>query len=631
MAFEQWIQQKIKPITAIAAALVALGLASHWLGQTFLQQGFYIIAAIIAGVPILLRAWSALRMKIISIELLVSVAVIGAFIIGEYDEAAFVTFLFLFGDFLEQKTLAKTRQSIQTLADMAPTTALVVQPDGQTAEIDVDDVVPNQELLVKTGAQIPVDGEILTGRGDLNEASITGESRLVAKENGADVYAGTILENGTLHIKATKVGDDTTFAKIVELVEDAQDTKSHAEKLIDKFAQYYTPAVLVIALLVGLVTQNLRLAITVLVLGCPGALVIGAPVSNVAGIGNGAKHGVLVKGGAVMTTLRNVDTFVFDKTGTLTQGKTTVTTIHQDDPTGLQYAARLENDSDHPLGRAIVAYAADHQLLNPGLKVTATQTYQGLGIAAQVDGQQVLVGNQALLKQYQVTMTPQQTATMQTMQTQGESLVLVAVNGQLTTLLGISDQIRPAVAERLQELKQLGAKQLVMLTGDNERTAQAVAAQIGIDQVHAELLPADKVKFVKQLQSEGRTVAFVGDGINDSPSLAQADIGIAMGSGTDVALETSDVVLMQSDFTELVHAYGLARKTVGNMRENIVIALATVAFLFLGLIVGVVDMASGMLVHEGSILVVILNAMRLIGYQRPVKKIKENWQIAKEN
>ncbi|MCT3371049.1 cation-transporting P-type ATPase, partial [Lacticaseibacillus paracasei] len=325
MKFQRYINQHTSQITLITAILIGVGLLGKVVDSDMVYTVSFIAASIISAVPIVLRAVSALRFKTISIELLVSIAVIGAFIIGEYNESAIVTFLFLFGTFLEDKTLAKTRHSIKNLTEMAPTTAMVVDDDGNTEETDVDFVDVDDVVLVKAGGQIPVDGEIVDGFGHINEASITGESKLVTKGTGDQVFSGTILDNGTLKVRATKVGDDTTFGKIVELVEDAQDTKSPAEKFIDKFATYYTPAVLIIALIVGLITKDFRLAITVLVLGCPGALVIGAPVSNVAGIGNGAKNGVLIKGGEVMNTFANVDTLVFDKTGTLTEGKTAVT------------------------------------------------------------------------------------------------------------------------------------------------------------------------------------------------------------------------------------------------------------------------------------------------------------------
>lgn len=627
MKFQLWIEKHTTQITAITAVLIAAGYASKYLLQLPVAYAILLaVASIIAVVPIALHAISALRVKVISIELLVTIAVIGAFVIGEYNESAVVTFLFLFGNFLEQKTLAKTRASIKSLTAMAPTTAELVNDDGSVETVDVDDVEEGDVVLVKTGGAIPVDGTVIEGQGYTDEAAVTGESRAVTKNTGDSVFSGTLLSDGYVKIKATKVGEDTTFGKIIELVEDAQDTKSHAEKFIDRFAQYYTPAVLIIALAVFLVSRDFKLAITVLVLGCPGALVIGAPVSNVAGIGNGAKRGILVKGGEAMDTFAKVDTFVFDKTGTLTEGKTALADAKvygADAAQILTQTAAVEALSDHPLGKAILN-AADAQGLDyKKLAISASQTLKGQGITATVAGQEICAGNQKLLAAHHVTLNEQQQADLAALQATGSSVVIVAVAGQVAAIYTIADTIRPELADQLAALRQAGAKHLVMLTGDNAQTANYVAEQLGIDEVHAELLPDEKVNYVKAFKDEGRTVAFVGDGINDSPSLATADIGIAMGSGTDVAIETSDIVLMQSRFAALVHAYKLAKKTVMNTRENVAIAIGVVAFLLLGLIAGFIYMASGMFVHEASILVVIFNAMRLINFGGREKEAKK--------
>ncbi|KZU79844.1 heavy metal translocating P-type ATPase [Lactiplantibacillus plantarum] len=622
MKFQLFLTKHTNQITLVTGILIVLGMLSKYLLQfTLGYQVILAVASIIAVIPIAVRAWSALRNKVFSIELLVSIAVIGAFIIGEFNESAIVTFLFLFGSYLESKTLQKTRTAIKGLTDMSPTTATLVTDDG-TEEVDVDDVDEGDVVLVKTGSQVPVDGIVVEGNGYLNEASITGEARQINKQLDDSVYSGTMVENGYLKIKATQVGDDTTFAKIIELVEEAQDTKSKAEKFIDRFAQYYTPAVLVLAVLVFAFSRDFRLAITVLVLGCPGALVIGAPVSNVAGIGNGAKRGILIKGGEVVDTFAKVDTLVFDKTGTLTEGNTAVTTMHtytNNADNQLALAAAIEGVSDHPLGQAIVSYA-DQQSAGVSPVLDDTETVKGQGICAQVGQQEVVIGNQKMLTAHNIKLNPTQLKDLNGLQAGGQSTVIMAVDGQVQLIFGIADTIRPGVKDSLAALKAQGIKKLVMLTGDNELTAQAVANELNLDEVHANLLPEEKVEYVKKLKAAGNTVAFIGDGINDSPSIANADIGIAMGSGTDVAIDTSDVVLMQSSFPALVHSHGLAKKTVLNTRENIFIAIATVAFLLIGLIFGYIYMASGMFVHEASILVVIFNAMRLINFQTKFDK-----------
>ncbi len=618
MKFQRYIQNHQNQITLASAILIAIGFAGKYLlSSTVVYDWAFILASIIAAVPIMIHAYQSLRVKVISIELLVSIAVVGAFIIGEYNESAIVTFLFLFGSYLEQRTLSKTRQSIKSLTQMAPETAVILHDDGTQEEVDIDDVDEGDHIMVKTGASVPVDGNIVSGSGYLDESVITGESKAVAKTTGDSVYSGSILGNGTLTVEATKVGEDTTFGKIIELVEDAQDAKSPAESFIDKFAQYYTPAVLVIAVLVYLFTRDFPTAITVLVLGCPGALVIGAPVSNVAGIGNGAKRGILLKGGAVMDDFAKVDTFVFDKTGTLTLGNTAVSAVKDyadDSKEALALVARAERLSDHPLGKAITDYATHEKVDFEQLDVAENDTVKGQGLTATIDGHHVLVGNLKMMNANSIALTDTQKADLTDVQHTGSSVVMVAVDGALKLILGVSDTIRPGIKAQLQALRDHGAKHLVMLTGDNKITAQYVAEQIGLDEVHAELLPEEKVDYIKKFKDQGRTVAFVGDGINDSPAIATAQIGIAMGSGTDVAIETSDVVLMQSSFEALVHAYALSKKTVINTKENIAIAIGVVVFLLIGLIVGFIYMASGMFVHEASILVVIFNAMRLISY-----------------
>ncbi|MPM08009.1 Cadmium-transporting ATPase [bioreactor metagenome] len=498
---------------------------------------------------------------------------------------------------------------------MAPESALKQVESGEFEEVDVDDVDVGDTLLVKTGAKVPVDGTVISGEGYINEASITGEAVPVGKKKGSQVFAGTILENGTMQIVADRVGEDTTFGRIIELVEEAQDSKSEAERFIDRFSKYYTPAVLVLSLLVWLVSRNIELAITILVLGCPGALVIGVPVSNVAGIGNGARHGVLLKGSEVIHDFSRVDTIVFDKTGTLTVGNPTVADTQyyvSDIQQTLGYLTSMERESDHPLAKAIV----QHLGVLDTYTVQRTNVVAGGGIVAEVDGHRVAVGNVGLMEQEKVVFSEKALRDIARFEASGNSLVLTAVDGELQILMGIRDQIREGVKVHLRKLKRLGVKHLVVLSGDNQGTVDLVSKELGLTEAHGHMLPQDKASYIKKLQTEGRTVAFVGDGVNDSPSLALAHIGIAMGSGTDVAIETSDVVLMNSDFSRLPHALGLAKATANNMRQNIAIAVGVVLVLLASVFFSEwMNMSIGMLVHEASILVVILNGMRLLRFQ----------------
>lgn len=619
MRTQRLILSKKNPIALICAILIIIGFISELGFHNELVAILSLGAASVLGVlPIVIQAYQALRVKVVSIDVLVTIAVIGALVINNLEESAIVTFLFLFGAFLEQRTLNKTRSAIKELTEMAPESALKRTEDGGFEEVDVDEVDVDDILLVKTGAKIPVDGTVLSGEGHINEASITGESVPVGKREAAKVFAGTILENGTLQIIADRIGEDTTFGKIIELVEEAQDSKSEAERFIDKFSRYYTPAVLVLAFIVWLISQDVELAITILVLGCPGALVIGVPVSNVAGIGNGARHGVLLKGSEVISDFSRVDTFVFDKTGTLTIGNPKVADkeVYTDNVGDIEqvmaYLASVENESDHPLAKAVVEYIGDTELY----EVEKTDVVKGGGVVALVKGQRVAVGNVALMQQEGVTLSQKALADIARFEKNGNSLVLIAIDGELKALMGIRDQIRPGVKEDLQKLKELGVSRLVLLSGDNQGTVDLVASELGLTEAHGHMLPEDKSAFIKDLIAKGHIVAFVGDGVNDSPSLALAQIGIAMGGGTDVAIETSDVVLMNSDFNRLPHALGLTKATARNMRQNIVIAVGVVIALLSFLVFSEwMNMSIGMFVHEASILAVILNGMRLLRYR----------------
>ena len=449
---QKWLMKNRNRLTAATGILIVLAFAAKWLFKSeAAESGLLLAASLIGGFPIAASAWQALKVKVISIDLLVTLAILGAFVIQEFEESAIVAFLFLFGAYLEQKTLAKTRSAIKELVEMVPETALRQTADGDFEEVDLDDLDEGDIVLVKTGGKIPVDGEVVSGSGTANEASITGESMPLDKKPGDPVYAGTILENGTIRIEAEKVGDETTFGKIIELVEEAQDSKSQAERLIDRFSKYYTPVVLLLAIIVGLISQDLELAVTILVLGCPGALVIGVPVSNVAGIGNGAKQGILFKGSEVITKFSKVDTIMFDKTGTLTYGDPRVSQVKKYGQGQLaeQLLVSVEKESAHPLAKAITGYYEDLE----AKEVEASQVLQGGGIVAQVAGQQVLVGNHYLLDQYHVPVAKQMERDMEELASAGNSLVLVAVNGQLELALGLKDEIRAGVKEDLAALK----------------------------------------------------------------------------------------------------------------------------------------------------------------------------------
>ena len=604
-------------IALISGILIAVAFLSKWItGNTNVFVWSLVVASILGLAPIAIQAYQALRVKVVSIDVLVTIAVLGAFVIQNFEESAIVTFLFLFGAYLEQRTLNQTRSAIKELTEMAPESALKQMENGEFEEVEVDDVDVGDVLLVKTGAKVPVDGTVLTGEGSINEASITGESIPVSKEKGSNVFAGTILDNGTIQIVADRVGEDTTFGKIIELVEEAQDSKSEAERFIDRFSKWYTPVVLVLAFIVWIFSGDVELAITILVLGCPGALVIGVPVSNVAGIGNGARHGVLLKGSEVISDFSRLDTMVFDKTGTLTVGNPSVAEreYYGDNiEEALGYLASIERESDHPLAKAVLEEIGETEYS----AVEDTEVVKGGGIVATVNGYRVAVGNVALMERENVKLNKKAKEDLARFEKTGNSLVITSVDGELKVLMGVRDQIRPGVKEDLQRLKKLGVKNLVMLSGDNQGTVDVVSKELGLTEARGNMLPEHKSEYVKMLiEEKGQIVAFVGDGVNDSPSLALANIGIAMGSGTDVAIETSDVVLMNSDFSRLPHALGLVKATARNMKQNILIAVGVVLVLLASVLFSEwMNMSIGMLVHEASILAVILNGMRLLKYK----------------
>ena len=621
-------KQRRQLLTAVSGLLILLALGSKYLlSQVNWHNGLMAGAALIAGFDIAQRAWRSLRQRHISIELLVTIAAAGALVIGEYWEAAAVTFLFLFGAYLEARTLGQTRRVLQGLLELAPTTAIVLRNDRQV-EIMPHEVIPGETVLIKPGAKIPVDGDVIDGRSAVDESAITGESIPVEKGAGTAVFAGTVNQAGLLKVKATGVGSDTTLARIIRRVEEAQEEKAPTQRFIERFARWYTPFIILLSGAAYLITRDLELALTLLVIGCPGALVISTPVSIVAGIGRAAKRGILIKGGEYLENAGKISALALDKTGTLTAGRPVVTDIialqsvvaaggngratvmEENRQQVLYWAAIAEAGSEHPLAQAIVA-AADST--EPIPHADQFETFTGQGVQATYLGHQIGVGTNYLMANLGISIPTMAQIQLDKLQREGKTAVFVALDGLLIGVLGIADQIRPTAPEMVHRLRVAGLNKVLMLTGDNERTAQAIAAAASIHTVHADLLPEDKLELIRQLQSEGHVVAMVGDGINDAPALATADIGIAMGAaGTDVAIETADIALMTDDLLKIPEALHLSRATLNNIRQNVIIALVTVALLLAGVLLGKVHMAGGMLVHEASVMVVILNGMRLL-------------------
>lgn len=566
---------------------------------------------ILAGTHIFKKAWMDLKYRIIGIDLLVTIAVIAAFIIGDLFEAAAVTYLFTLGHVLEKGSLEKTRGALKALMDLRPSMARILLDNAETM-VPLEQVIKGDILVVKPGEKIPVDGIILEGFVSIDEQMMTGESMPVEKAMKDMVFGATIVKSGYLKMQALHVGDDTTLSKIIHMVEDAQDNKAKTQKFMERFSSYYTPLVVLLALVILLITRDVRFAITMLVISCPGALVIATPVSFVAGIGNAAKKGILFKGGESIERLAKGNIVLFDKTGTLTQGKPAIQTIKSyglKEADLVRIAAIGESYSEHPLSEAILSYA-NTLGIDVSDKPVNTDLVIGKGIIFSYQGTTYSIGNHKLSNH--ITEAIEQD--ILDFERKGLTTLILSDETGVLGLFGIADQIRPDALKLMTSLKQLGIDQTFMLTGDQPLIAKNISHQLQLDGYYASLMPEDKANIIKQYSKSNHTI-FVGDGINDALALSYADASVAVGGlGKDLAMETADVVLMQ-DLGRLTDAIDISRKVRINMIENISFALIVVVFLILGVIFNIVNMSLGMFVHELSVLVVLINAIRLLKYK----------------
>jgi Zn2+/Cd2+-exporting ATPase len=614
--------------TAVAGALIAAGQAAGPLADLTgaaglagaaptLRTAALVTATLVAGAAIAVRAARDLRIRRIGIEALVTIAATGAIVIGELWEAAAVTWLFALGGALEASTVGRTRAALSRLLELVPETARV-RRRGVEVEIAPADVQPGELVIVRPGDRIPVDGEVVAGAAAVDESTITGESMPVEKATGSPVSAGTIASGGRLEVRAERIGGDTALGRIIHRVEEAQEDQVPAQRAIERFARWYTPGVVALAVVAGLVTRDVRLALTLLVIGCPGALVISMPVAVVAGIGRAARRGILIRGGEHLETVGRVTAVALDKTGTLTEGRPELVAADPLVPGVtaedlLRWAAVAEAGSEHPLAVPLLAAARAN-----GTEIPATPdgfvAHAGGGVEADTpDGHRVAVGTPRLLGELGLGVPDPAHDLLERHRDIGRTAVLVVRDGEVVGVLALADRVRDDAAAAVAALRAAGVDHVAMLTGDARAVAVAVAAEVGIDHVHAELSPEDKLAVVEQLRSDGYVVAMVGDGVNDAPALAVADVGIAMGTaGTPVAIETADVALTTDRLPRAAEALSISRRTVRVMRQNVTIALVTVAVLLAGVLAREVHMAGGMLVHQGSVLLVILNAMRLL-------------------
>lgn len=605
-----------------SSLLIALGFIGSYNGiSPFMTTILYAIAIVINGYKPVKSAFYALKSRSLDMNVLMSVAAIGAALIGEWFEGATVVWLFALGNALQNRSMEQTRKSIRNLMDLAPSEAWI-KVDSELVKKPVDEVSVGQIVVIKPGDRIPLDGEIIQGETSVNQAPITGESIPVDKLAGDTVYAGTINESGSIEIKVTKLVEDTTIAKIIHLVEEAQEQKAPTEAFIDKFASIYTPIVFVLAIVVivlpplfgiGTWGEWVYKGLALLVVACPCALVISTPVAIVSAIGNAARNGVLIKGGTFLEKAGAINAIAFDKTGTLTEGKPKVSeietlTITEDELISLAFT--LEDYSTHPIAKTIVEYAKDKGVLSKNGEMF--KSIVGKGVQATIDGEVYYAGNLKLFEEMNTSLGNVKTK-VDAIQNQGKTVVIIGTQQEIMGIISVSDTIRQTTVKALDGLKQVGVNQLVMLTGDNEGTAKMISSETNINRYFAELLPEDKVDAIKQLQNEGHSVAMVGDGINDAPALATADLGIAMGgAGTDTAMETADIVLMADNLEKMPHTVKLSRKALAIIKQNIWFSLI-VKFAALVLIFpGWLTLWLAVLSDTGAAIIVILNSLRLL-------------------
>ncbi len=602
---------------AFLAALIAAGIEPRIAAYAF-------DAAMLVGLlPIARRAVAAARSGTpFSIETLMTIAAIGAAIIGAGEEGAAVVFLFLVGELLEGVAAGKARSGIRSLNVLIPKTA-ILDEDGRIREVPAALVAIGSVILVRPGDRIASDGVVVDGEGSVDEASVTGESEPVAKRPGSTVYAGTINGDGVIRVRATATAADNTIARVVRLVEKAQESKAPTERFIDRFSRYYTPGVVVAAILVAAAPPLFLGAewpgwiykgLAILLIGCPCALVISTPAAVASSLAAGARQGLLIKGGAVLETLAGITAVAFDKTGTLTAGKPVVTDVLGFDSPAREViglAAALEAGSNHPLASAILARFDDERSTLP--TVSNARAIAGKGVVGGVNGLDVFFGSLAAIGD--VLVPADRMAQIAALQDEGKTVsVLIVGDSILAGAVAMRDQPRPDAKAGLQALRDAGIR-IVMLTGDNSRVATAVASGLSID-VLSELLPADKQRLVAELQSGGYKVAKVGDGINDAPALAAADVGIAMGGGTDVALDTADAATLHGRVGDVATMIALAKRTMRNIRQNVAIALGLKAIFLVTTIIGVTGLWPAILADTGATVLVTMNALRLLAPPR---------------
>ncbi len=618
----------------IFSLLSGLSLLIGWLGETFfgfpsfLSIGFYIAAYVLGGWDISRHAWHALREKHFDTDGLMIVAAIGAAFLGEFAEGALLLFLFSLGHSLEERALNRARKAVSALGELTPKTALVKR-DGKEQELPVESIQLGDVAVIRPGVRIPVDGVIVDGSSGIDQSSVTGESLPVDKTVGETVFAGTVNGEGALEVKVTRLAKDSTLSRVMKMVEEAQAQKSPTQQTVEKFERVFVPAVLILTALVIVVPplfgypfrESFLRAMTLLVAASPCALALGTPASILAGVAQAARNGVLVKGGAHLENLGRLKAIAFDKTGTVTHGRPVVTDVvlnqasRRKEADLLSIAAGVESRSAHPLAQAIVKAAQTQGV--PASPVDEVDSLTGRGLKALMNGKTIWIGNQKLMDEAGAVLSTEMIQQAEALQAAGKMLMWIAEEKSALGLIALADTLRKEAAPTMNALKKIGVQHTIMLTGDNARSASAIAKEIGLTEFRADLMPENKLTIIRDLVNEYGQVAMIGDGVNDAPALANATVGIAMGgAGTDVALETADIALMGDDLSKLPFAVGLGRATRNIIVQNLFIALSVIALLIVTSITGIVTIGVAVILHEGSTLLVVANALRLLGYKQ---------------
>lgn len=619
-----WKQKEnIKVYISAILLLVSWFLGKQLGEEQFLPTIGYAVSILIGGYTLFIKGLRNLSRLQFDMNTLMTIAIIGAAIIGEWMEGATVVILFAISEALERYSMDKARQSIESLMDIAPKEALI-RRGNEEMSIHVDDIQVGDIMIVKSGQKLAMDGTVLKGTSTLNQAAITGESVPVTKTVDDEVFAGTLNEEGLLEVRVTKRVEDTTLSKIIHLVEEAQAERAPSQAFVDKFAKYYTPAIVILAMLIAVIpplfiggdwSSWVYQGLAVLVVGCPCALVISTPVAVVTAIGNAAKNGVLIKGGVYLEETGNLKSIAFDKTGTLTKGIPVVTdivTYSGNEDELMTITAAIEKGSQHPLASAIIRKAEEKGLLFNDVSMEEFQSITGKGVKAKINNELYYVGSPALFEELHNQIRSNQKEKITDLQTAGKTVMVLGTETEILAFIAVADEIRESSQEVIRQLNHLGVE-TVMLTGDNQRTATAIGQQVGVADVEADLLPEDKLTFIKELRGKHHNVAMVGDGINDAPALAASTVGVAMGgAGTDTALETADIALMSDDLNKLPYTVQLSRKALTIIKQNITFSLGIKVVALLLVVPGWLTLWIAIFADMGATLLVTLNSLRLL-------------------